>query len=212
MCSLRSCSYSRAATSTSAGTKSRRSSGRRAAVAQEVMRREKLANEEELQGWFIRRIERFLRAHGRQTHRLGRDARGWARSGSNRHVLARDRRWHRGGATGPRRHHDADQPDVLRLLPGKSRVGTAGHRRLRSAGQCLRVRADPRGPHAPTGRPRDRRARQSVDGIHPDPDSSGIHAMPRMLALSEVLWSPKEARSWRGSWRGCPRSSRVWMP
>ncbi len=35
-------------------------------VAQEVMRREGLANEEELQSWFIRRIEAVLRGHGRR--------------------------------------------------------------------------------------------------------------------------------------------------
>ena len=36
------------------------------ALAQEVIRREGLADEEELQSWFIRRIERFLNAHGRR--------------------------------------------------------------------------------------------------------------------------------------------------
>ena len=35
-------------------------------AAQEVMRREDLADEAELQSWFIRRIERFLSAHGRR--------------------------------------------------------------------------------------------------------------------------------------------------
>ena len=34
--------------------------------AQAVMRREGLANEHELQSWFIRRIERFLNARGRR--------------------------------------------------------------------------------------------------------------------------------------------------
>jgi len=36
------------------------------ALAQEVIRREGLADEEELQSWFIRRIEKFLNAHGRR--------------------------------------------------------------------------------------------------------------------------------------------------
>lgn len=35
-------------------------------VAQEVIRREGLADEHELQSWFIQRIERFLNAHGRR--------------------------------------------------------------------------------------------------------------------------------------------------
>jgi hexosaminidase len=35
-------------------------------VAQEVMRREGLADEDELQSYFVRRIERFLNAHGRK--------------------------------------------------------------------------------------------------------------------------------------------------
>ncbi|MEX2608932.1 MAG: beta-N-acetylhexosaminidase, partial [Gemmatimonadota bacterium] len=39
---------------------------RESPVAQEVMRREGLADEDELQSWFIRRIERFLNAHGRR--------------------------------------------------------------------------------------------------------------------------------------------------
>jgi hexosaminidase len=36
------------------------------AYCQELMAREGLANEEELQSWFIQRIERFLNSHGRQ--------------------------------------------------------------------------------------------------------------------------------------------------
>src|SRR5207245_6752837 len=36
------------------------------AEAQAIMQKAGLANEEELQSWFIRRIERFLGAHGRR--------------------------------------------------------------------------------------------------------------------------------------------------
>ena len=39
---------------------------RESAVAQAVMEREGLADEAELQSWFIRRIEAFLLAHGRR--------------------------------------------------------------------------------------------------------------------------------------------------
>ena len=88
-------------------------------VAQDVIRREGLGNEEGLQGYFIRRIEGFLRAHGRRLI-------GWTRP--SRRGLAPEatvmswrgvEREDRGGAgRDTTSSRDTRQPHLLRLLPG----------------------------------------------------------------------------------------------
>ena len=64
------------------------------------MRELGLANEEELQSWFIRQMDQFLALARPALGRMGRDPRRRARAGSNRHELARRGRRHRGRVQG----------------------------------------------------------------------------------------------------------------
>ena len=106
-----------------------------------------------------------------------------------------------GGIEAARQGHDVimtpTNPMYFDYYQGNPRVGAASDWRLRSAGQCLRVRADPRGPHAAQAA-HVIGAQGNLWEIIPTPTQAEYMLLPRMLALSEVLWSPKEARSWQG--------------
>ncbi len=110
-------------------------------VAQAVIRREgsgRRARAAEL----LHQAHRVLLTGPRSpADRLGRDPGGRPGAAGDGHVVARHGGRNRGGPPGPRRHHDADQPRLLRLLPGPPRVRAAGDRRLHAAGEGLRVRA-----------------------------------------------------------------------
>ena len=67
-------------------------------IAQDVIKRENLKDEHELQSYFIRRIEKFLNAQGQAPDRLGRDPRGRPRAAGDRHVAGAGSR-----AASPRR-------------------------------------------------------------------------------------------------------------
>ncbi len=189
---------SRAATSTSAATKSRRSSGRTSAVAQEVMRREKLANEEELQGWFIRRIESFLRAHGRRLI-------GWDETlegGLAPEATVMSWRGTAGGIEAARQGHDVIMTptspmyfDYYQGNPASEPLAIGGFVPLDSVYAYEPVPAvlTPEQAAHVLGA----QGNLWTEYI-PTPAQAEYMLMPRMLALSEVLWSPKEARSWQG--------------
>jgi hexosaminidase len=165
-------------------------------VAQDVIRREKLKDEAELQSYFIQRVERFLNAHGKRLI-------GWDE------ILA-------GGL--------APQATVMswRGISGGIAAARAGHDVVMTPGSHTYfdhnqgdVRFEPLsiGGYLPL---------DTVYAYEPIPDSltaeQGRHvlgaqgqlwteymptteqmeymAYPRALALAEVLWSPKAARNW----------------
>jgi hexosaminidase len=158
-------------------------------VAQTVIRREGLADESELQSYFIRRIERFLNAHGRRLV-------GWdeiLEGGIAPEATVMSWRGMEGGIEAARQGHD------VIMTPG-SHVYLDFYQGD-PAWEPLAI-----GGYTPLDR---------VYAFEPVPDeltpegnvwteyiatSDHVEYMvfPRLLALSEVVWSPKDARDWDG--------------
>jgi hexosaminidase len=169
---------------------------RASAVAQELIKREHLKDEDELQSWFIRRIERFLIAHGRRLI-------GWdeiLQGGLAPEATVMSWRGMDGGIAAARQGHD------VIMTPG-------------SHVYFDYYQGDPTFEPLAIGgsTPLDK-----VYGFEPVPDSltaaEATHVLgaqgnvwteymqtsdyveymvlPRMLALAEVVWSPKARRDW----------------
>jgi hexosaminidase len=171
-------------------------------VAQAVMRREALANEEELQSWFIRRIETFLKRNGRRLI-------GWdeiLEGGLAPDATVMSWRGNAGGIAAARQGHDVIMSPNSHLY--------FDHFQGPRATEPLAI-----GGNSPL---------QRVYSFEPVPDSltavesrhilgaqanmwteymkteSHVEYMmfPRLLALAEVVWSPREARNWESfQWR-----------
>ncbi|MCK7477156.1 MAG: family 20 glycosylhydrolase [Candidatus Moduliflexus flocculans] len=130
--------------------------------------------------------------HGQAPHRLGRDPRGRPGTPGDRHVLARHRGRHRRGQGRARRGHVADLPLLHRLLPGQPGLRAAGHRRLSC--RSSKVYAFEPVPDALT----EDEAGHVLGGqanLWTEYISDGKHAeymaLPRLAALAEAVWSPK---------------------
>ncbi|HET7458521.1 MAG TPA: family 20 glycosylhydrolase, partial [Gemmatimonadaceae bacterium] len=166
------------------------------AAAQDMMRREGLHNEEELQSWFTRQIESFLRAHGRRLI-------GWdeiLEGGIAPEATVMSWRGIEGGIAAARQGHD------VVMTPGE--YAYLDHYQGDPATEPLAI-----GDFLPL---------DTVYAWEPVPavltPAEATHVLgaqgnlwteyistpkyaeymlfPRMIALSEVVWSPKEARSW----------------
>ncbi len=166
------------------------------ALAQAVMRREGLADEEELQSYFMRRIEAFLARHGRRLM-------GWdeiLQGGLPPEATVMSWQGTAGGITAARAGHD------VVMTPGGYLY--FDHYQGDSASEPLAI-----GGYTPL---------DSVYAFEPVPDSLtpeqaryviGLQGnmwteyvpteqqldymvWPRALALAEVGWSPKDARDW----------------
>lgn len=165
-------------------------------LAQSVIKREGLADEHELQSYFIQRIEKFLNSHGRQII-------GWdeiLEGGLAPNATVMSWRGEAGGIEAARQGHDV--------------VMTPGHSLYFDHFQ-----ADPAGePYAIGGLT----TLEDVYAYDPVPDvlsrDEARHILgaqanvwteymktpqkveymifPRMLALSEVVWSPESSRNW----------------
>jgi hexosaminidase len=169
---------------------------RASALAQDVIRRERLKDESELQSYFIRRIERFLITHGRRLI-------GWdeiLEGGLAPEATVMSWRGMDGGIAAARQGHDVIMTpgshvylDNYQGDPAFEPLGIGGYSPL-----------------------------DKVYGFEPVPDSltpaEATHVLgaqgnvwteymqtpehveymvlPRMLALAEVVWSPKERRDW----------------
>jgi hexosaminidase len=165
-------------------------------VAQEVIRREGLANEEELQSYFIRRIEAFLRAHGRRLI-------GWDETlegGLAPEATVMSWRGEEGGIEAARQGHDVIMTpanhtyfDYYQGDPAAEPLAIGGFLPLDSVYAFEPVPAELTPGQA-----------AHVLGAQgnlwteyiPTPARAEYMMLPRMLALAEVLWSAKEARNW----------------
>jgi hexosaminidase len=166
-------------------------------VAQEVIRREGLANEEELQSYFIRRIEVFLRGHGRRLI-------GWDETlegGLAPEATVMSWRGVAGGIEAARQGHDVIMTptdhayfDYYQGDPAAEPLAIGGFLPLDTVYAFEPV-------------PNDLTPQQALHVLGaqgslwteyiPTPARAEYMILPRLLALSEVLWSPKEARNWR---------------
>src|SRR5262249_50369910 len=167
-------------------------------VGRGVMRREKLANEEALQGWFIRRIERFLRAHGRRLI-------GWDETlGGGLPPDATVMAWRgtAGGIEAARQGHDVIMTptnpmyfDYYQGNPESEPLAIGGFVPLDSvyAYEPIPVVLTPEQATHVIGA----QGNLWTEYI-PTPTRAEYMLLPRMLALAEVVWSPRESRNWRG--------------
>lgn len=165
-------------------------------VAQEVIRREGLRNEDELQSYFIRRIEAFLRAHGRRLI-------GWDETlegGLAPEATVMSWRGVEGGIEAARQGHDVIMTPANRTYfdyyqgdPAAEPLAIGGFVPLDSVYAFEPV----------PGELTPGQAAHVIGGqgnlwteYIPTPARAEYMLLPRMLALAEALWSPREARSW----------------
>jgi hexosaminidase len=177
---------------------------RESELAQEVIRREGLADEEELQSWFIRRVEAFLNANGRNLM-------GWdeiLEGGLAPNATVMSWRGTAGGIEAARAGHDV-------VMTPNSHVyfdhyqGDSLQEPLAIGGfsPLERVYAFEPVPEELTAA----EARHVLGGqanlwteYIKTPEHAEYMLLPRMLALAEVVWSPADRRSWEGFTRRLP--------
>lgn len=165
-------------------------------VAQEVMRRERLANEHELQSYFIRRIERFLNAHGRKLI-------GWdeiLEGGLAPRATVMSWRGMQGGIQAAREGHDVIMSPTTHAYfdhyqgePVFEPFAIGGFIPLEKVYSFEPV------PRELTGE----LSRHVIGGqanLWTEYIRTQQHAefmlLPRLAAMAEVLWSPGAARNW----------------
>ena len=165
-------------------------------VAQDVIRREGLKNEEELQSYFIKRIERFLRAHGRRLI-------GWdeiLEGGIAPEATVMSWRGIEGGITAAQQGHDVIMSptdhaylDQYQGDPETEPRAIGGYLPLDSVYVWEPV------PNAltPSQASHILGAQGNLWSEHvPTSTHAEYMLFPRMLAMSEVFWTPKERRNW----------------
>ncbi|MGH7465485.1 MAG: family 20 glycosylhydrolase, partial [Longimicrobiales bacterium] len=178
------------------------------AVAQEVIRREGLADEHELQSWFIRRIEAFLNANGRKLI-------GWDEIIEGGLSPTATMMFWRNWATVP------VGPDSTPVSAAKVAV-SRGNDIIMTPNSTLyfdHYQADPAGEPLAIGGYSTLRRVYDYEPVPVDftadearrvlgaqanvwteymktPEHVEYMLFPRMLALAEVVWSPKDARDW----------------
>jgi hexosaminidase len=186
------------------------------AVAQEVIRREGLADEHELQSWFIRRIERFLNANGRKLI-------GWDEIMEGGLSPTATMMFWRDWATAP------VGPDSTLVSAAKAAV-SRGNDIIMTPNATLYFdfyQADPVGEPLAIGGYSPLREVYDYDPVPDDftpaetrhvlgaqanvwteyittSDHVEYMIFPRMLALAEVVWSPEDARDWASFTRRVP--------
>jgi hexosaminidase len=166
------------------------------AFAQELMRREGLKSEEELQSWFIRRIERFLSANERKLV-------GWdeiLEGGIAPAATVMSWRGTAGGIEAARQGHD------VIMSPGSHVYfdhyqGDRANEPLAIGGYTPLEKVYAFEPVPPELSAREARHILGAQAnMWTEYVATGDHieymVYPRALALSEVLWSPAAARDW----------------
>ncbi|MFQ5570214.1 MAG: beta-N-acetylhexosaminidase [Rhodothermales bacterium] len=167
-------------------------------LAQEVIRREGLADEHELQSYFIRRIEQFLLAHGRRLI-------GWdeiLEGGLAPEATVMSWRGMDGGIAAAQQGHDVIMTptshcyfDYYQGDKTQEPLAIGGFTPLDKVYSFEPV------PEALSAE--EARHILGAQGnvwteYMKTTDYVEYMVFPRMLALSEVVWSPKEARNWDG--------------
>jgi hexosaminidase len=165
-------------------------------VAQAVIEREGLENEEELQSYFIRRIENFLNANGRKLI-------GWdeiLQGGLAPDATVMSWRGTAGGIQAARQGHDAIMTpghslyfDHYQADPATEPLAIGGLTTLRDV-YAYDPAPDSLGA-ATTRHIIGTQANLWTEYIN-TPEKAEYMAYPRALALAEIAWSPQRAREW----------------
>ncbi|MDH3459123.1 MAG: family 20 glycosylhydrolase, partial [Gemmatimonadota bacterium] len=167
-------------------------------VAQGVIRREGLADEHELQSYFIRRIERFLNANGRRLI-------GWdeiLEGGLAPEATVMSWRGVVGGIAAAKQGHDVIMTpyshvyfDYYQGDPAFEPLAIGGYTPLEKVYAFEPVPQELTAAEA-------RHVLGAQGNVWTEymktPGQVEYMAVPRMLALSEVVWSPPSARDWSG--------------
>jgi hexosaminidase len=174
------------------------------AAAQSVMKKEKLADEDELQSWFIRRIERFLNANGRRLI-------GWdeiLEGGLAPNATVMSWRGTKGGIAAAKQGHDVVMAPQQDLYFDHYQADPE-HEPLAIGG--LTPIEDTYG-YEPV--PPELEATEAAHVLGPEacvwteymPTADHVEYMayPRVLALAEIAWSPREAREWESFQKRLP--------
>ncbi len=167
------------------------------AVAQEVIRREGLADEHELQSWFIQRIERFLLAHDRRLI-------GWdeiLEGGLAPQATVMSWRGVSGGIEAARQGHDVVMTPTSHLYfdyyqgdPEGEPLAIGGYLPLEKVYAFEPVPPDLTEAEA-------RHVLGAQGNVWTEYMKTPRHveymAYPRALALAEIVWSPRSGRNWK---------------
>lgn len=165
-------------------------------LCQSRLKQEGLANDRELEGYFLRRIERFLNAHGRRMV-------GWSEI-QNEHLAASTvvMDWIGGGIDASLAGRDVvmSPEDFCYLDFYQSKDHS---HEPRAAGAYLPLERVYSFEPVPAGLPPEARA-HFIGGqgnlwteYIPSLNQLEYMAFPRLSGLAEVLWSSKEARNWK---------------
>lgn len=167
-------------------------------VAQEVIRREGLTNEDELQSWFIRRIETFLNEHGRSLV-------GWdeiLEGGLAPNATVMSWRGITGGIAAAREGHDVIMSPTSHLYLDYYQGDTI--QEPLAIGGFLPLEK----VYSYEPIPAELSFEEALHILGPQgnvwteylktPEQVEYMLLPRLLALSEVAWSPRGARDWEG--------------
>jgi hexosaminidase len=171
---------------------------RESAVAQDVMRREGLADENALKSWFVQRIERFLAERGRRLI-------GWdeiLEGGIPPRATVMSWRGMQGGIEAARAGHDVIMTPTSHLYfdyyqgdPAREPLAIGGFVPLEKVYEFDPV-ASQLTPEEAT------HVLGAQGNVWTEYMKSTGHveymAVPRLLALAEVVWSPVALRSWPG--------------
>jgi hexosaminidase len=180
------------------GDEAPKTAWKRSELAQQVMRRERLKNEEELQSWFIHRIDRFLTSNGRRLVGWDEILEGGLAPGAT--VMS----WRGmvGGIAAARAGHDVVMTPTSHLYFDYYQ-GDPRHEPLAGGGMVTleRVYGYEPVPSSLT-RAQARHILGAQGNVWSEYMRDAAHveymAVPRMLALAEVVWSPRAARDWDG--------------
>ena len=164
--------------------------------AQERMKTLGLANEDELQSWFIRHFDDWLSKRGRRLV-------GWdeiLEGGLAPGATVMSWRGEEGGIAAAKAGHDVvmapQKPTYLDHSPSELPTeppGIGGHNSLEDVYQYEPI---PRALSSEESKHVLGSQAQIWTEYMPDPKRVEYMAWPRLAALSEVVWSPKDARSW----------------
>ncbi len=171
---------------------------RQSAVAQAVIEREGLAGEAELQSWFIRRIEAFLLARGRRLI-------GWdeiLEGGLAPEATVMSWRGMEGGIEAARQGHDVIMTptshcyfDYYQADPDIEPLAIGG---LTPLAKVYRFEPVPEQLTAEQARHVLGAQGNVWTEYMKTSDYVEYMVFPRLLALAEVVWSPRAARDWNG--------------
>lgn len=170
------------------------------AYAQEVIKREGLKDEHELQSYFIRRIEKFLNANDRNII-------GWdeiLEGGIAPNATVMSWRGVEGGIAAAKQHHTVIMTPGTHCYFDYYQVGEEGQKKEALTGSKRHTTVEKVYSYEPTPLELNAEEGKYILGAQgnvwteymPTWDLVEYNVLPRMTALSEVVWSTKKNRDW----------------